>query len=317
MKQSDYLGVWVRQGIRFLILTIMLAACQTQAEEPPSLPEGYAIGFVNFCQASPQFLAGLNYSQPVIDTTQEFATGLLVRDLADDGRLYQHESWDDAGKVGPFVLDWLGNIFVSPAPVINQELNPVEEQNKVFLADTQTAEMREFVSLPWPLPPSGSNPYGVVGLTYDCETDSLYAASVAGSTPQDEVGVIYQLDPKTGEIISQLEDFDALGIGIFKSSQGKRLYLGAGRTPELYSIALDGDGRFVGQPRLEFSLAEQAGGSTDKAYRLQFTQENKMIVKAIEFNYSLQATTRREQDIYTFQYNPEEDAWILEDATSE
>lgn len=302
-----------------LLMGWLLVGCNTPEAVPatPTLPAGYTIGPTNGCQASPQFVAALNFAQPAIDTTQELGVGLLVSDMADASRIYQHETWDDAGKVGPFAIDWLGNIFVAPAPVINQELNPVEEQNKVFRADTQTAVMSLFLDLPWPLPPSGSNPYGVLGLTYDCGTDNLYVASVAGSTPQEEVGIIYQVNATSGEIISQLENQDALGVGAFNSSQGKRLYFGAGRTPEVYSVLLDGNGRFIGQPRLEFSLAAQPGGSDVKAQRIQFTPENLMIVKAIEFNYSLQVTSRIEKTVFTFQYQPEPDTWVLLDTTTE
>jgi hypothetical protein len=299
-----------------LWLLWLLVACAPN-EVAPALPEGYMVGPTDQCHASPQFLGTLNFAQPVIDTTQEFATGVLVRDLAGDGQTYQHETWDDAGKVGPFAIDWLGNIFVAPAPVISQELNPVAEQNKIFKVDTQTGEMTEFLSLPWPLPPGSGNPYGVVGLAYDCDTGSLYAASIAGSTPQDEAGVIYQIDPTSGEILSRLENVDALGIAVFRASQGKRLYYGHGRTPEIYSVLLAGDGRFTGEPRLEFSLAAQPGGGTDIAQRLQFTTDNTLIVKAIEFNYSLQPTSRIQKDVYTFQYQPGEDTWALLGITQE
>ncbi|HUM69836.1 MAG TPA: hypothetical protein PLK31_13440, partial [Chloroflexota bacterium] len=154
-------------------------------------------------------------------------------------------------------------------------------------------------------------------LAYDCDTGSLYAASVAGSTPQDEVGVIYQINPDSGEILSRLENVDALGIGIFRASQGRRLYYGAGRTPEVYSVMLNEDGRFSGEPRLEFSLAAQPGGSTDKAQRIQFAADNTLIVKAIEFNYSLQATSRIQKNVYTFQYQPADDTWTLLHITPE
>lgn len=300
-----------------LALVCLLAACGQKEGAAPSLPEGYMVGPTDQCHATPQFLSTLNFERPVIDTTQEFAVGVLVRDLAGESGQYQHDTWDDAGKVGPFAIDWLGNIFVAPAPVISLELNPVAEQNKIFKVDTRTGEMTEFASLPWPLPPGSGNPFGVVGLAYDCDTGSLYAASVAGSTPQDEVGVIYQINPDNGEILSRLENVDALGVGIFRASQGRRLYYGAGRTPAVYSVGLDGDGRFTGQPRLEFSLAAQPGGSTDKAQRIQFTTDNTMIVKAIEFNYSLQPTSRIQKDVYTFQYQPADDTWVLQSITQE
>lgn len=303
--------------LTLLVFTLFGTACSSKPEATPTLPADYAIGPTNLCQATPQFVGGLGFEEPVVDTTQELGTGLVIADLADSSRIYQHETWDDAGKVGAFAIDWLGTIFVAPAPVISQELNPVEEQNKVFRVNSQTAEMSLFLDLPWPLPPSGSNPYGVLGLTYDCETSSLYVASVAGSTPQDEVGVIYQVNADTGEILSQLENTDALGIGVFNSSQGKRLYYGAGRTPELYSVALDGRGRIIGTPRLEFSLAVQPGGSDVKGQRIQFTTENYMVVKAIEFNYSLQPANRIEKDAYIFLYQIESDTWLFEEITTQ
>ena len=303
----------------FLMLIVMggSVACGSQPEVTPTLPPGYTIGPTNLCQATPQFVGSLGFEQPVIDTTQELAIGLLVTDLADNSRIYQHETWDDAGKVGAFAIDWLGNLFVAPAAVISQELNPVEEQNKVYRADTRTAEMAVFLDLPWPLPPAGSNPYGVLGLAYDCETGSLYVASVAGSTAQEEVGVIYQVNADTGEILSQLDNTDAIGVGVFNSGTGKRLYYGAGRVPEVYSVALDDRGRVTGEPRLEFSLAAQPGGSDVKAQRLQFTVENSLVVKAIEFNYSLQPTNRIEKNVYTFLYQPETDTWLFQEITTQ
>jgi hypothetical protein len=102
---------------------------------------------------------------------------------------------------------------------------------------------------------------------------------------------------------------------VFNSSQGKRLYYGAGRVPEVYSVALDGRGRVIGEPRLEFSLAAQPGGSDVKAQRIQFTAENIMVAKAIEFNYSLQPATRIEKTAFTFLYQPETDTWAFQDIT--
>jgi hypothetical protein len=142
-------------------------------------------------------------------------------------------------------------------------------------------------------------------------------ASVAGSTGQEEVGVIYQVNADTGEILSQLDNTDAIGVGVFNSGTGKRLYYGAGRVPEVYSVALDDRGRVTGEPRLEFSLAAQPGGSDVKAQRLQFTAENSLVVKAIEFNYSLQPTNRIEKKVYTFLYQPETDTWLLQEITSQ
>ncbi|NJN54653.1 MAG: hypothetical protein HC804_07780 [Anaerolineae bacterium] len=114
MKKSGLYLSWPQFLAVCLLLTLVLAACGSE-KTAPALPEGYMVGPTNQCQASPQFLSGLNFEQPVLDTTQEFAVGLLVRDLAGDGageatadHTYQHDTWDDAGKVGPFAIRLVG-----------------------------------------------------------------------------------------------------------------------------------------------------------------------------------------------------------------
>ena len=238
--------------------------------------------------------------------------GLILRDSAGNGRYYQHETWDDAGNVGPFAYDGTGTIYLGPVPLASLQTNPTAEQNWIYQVDSQTAVMSKFRELPWPLPPSGANPFGVTGLTYDCDTNSLYAASIAGSTAQEEVGAIYQIDLETGETISQLDDLDAIGLGIFNGTAGKRLYYGLARSPEVYSIGLDANtGEFYGEPRFEFSLAAQPGGSFDNAHRIQFTEDGRMIVKGIEFSYSLQVASDPQRNIYTFQHEPAADGWTF------
>lgn len=277
---------------------------------PPTLPADYQTGSVTTCLAGPAFTADLGLESPSIDTSQRIAVGLIIREPFENGRYYQHETWDDAGNVGPFAYDFRGDIYLGPVPLTSLETNPTAEQNWIYRVDSQTAVMAQYLELPWPLPPSGANPYGVVGLTYDCDTDSLYAASIAGSTAQEEVGGIYQIDLLTGEIVSQLDDLDAVGLGVYNGAEGKRLYYGLARSPDVYSIGLDAKtGYFYGEPRFEFSLAGLPGGSFDNAHRIQFTEDGLLIVKGIEFSFSLQVASDPQRNIYTFAYQPEADTW--------
>ncbi len=279
---------------------------------PPPLPDDYQTGSVTYCLAGPSFTTELGFKNPAIDTSQVLATGLVIRELDDSSRFYQHETWDDAGHVGPFAYDSAGTIYVGPTPLASLQTNPTAEQNWIYAVDSQTAVMSKYLELPWPGPPNSGNPYGVAGLTYDCDTNSLYATSIAGSTAQEELGGIYQIDLNTDEIVSQFTGHDAIGIGIFNGTEGKRLYFGLARSPEVFSIGLDAaTGHFYGEPRLEFSLAAQPGGSFDNGHRIQFTQNGRMLVKGVEFSFSLQVASDPQRNIYTFQHEPADDSWTF------
>ena len=58
----------------------------------------------------------------------------------------------------------------------------VDEQRVGFSdVDSETAEMRPFVTLPGTA--NERNPFGMLGLFYACDTGTLYAGTVIGSTP--------------------------------------------------------------------------------------------------------------------------------------
>jgi hypothetical protein len=268
------------------------------------------------CQTEPIFLNELGFAGKAIGGTSLTGTiGFVVAEQDDLGnyqQIYQHPSWTAAGYLGPFVRDHLGNTFTAPTPFSSVELNPPEAQNKVYKIDTTSAEMAEFVNLPAALPPSPANPYGVMGLFYDCDTDSLYAASIAGSTAEAVVGRVFRIDAASGEIEDQWSaGMDILGVGVFGGVHGKRLYMGSARDSGVFSIALDEEGNFSGEPRLEFYLAGLEGGGNDKVQRFTFTPEGEMVLKGIDFNYNLSASSKPHCNLYTMTYLPESDSWQL------
>lgn len=272
------------------------------------------MGAADYCKTGPAFASQFGLQLPVaIDLRQQRDRGLSLMEGRQGGKTLHLPEWEQAGYLGPHAIDRKGNIYVAPAPNINLEYNPPEEQNKVYIVGSQTGKMEKYLDLPWVSPPTANNPFGVVGLTYDCETESLYAASIAGSGFKEEVGRIYRIDLKTKAVMDQLEGVDAIGIGVFNHPAGKRLYFGSAREPEVFSIALDKKGNFKGNKRFEFSLAAQKGGSFDKGHRIQFLGEKQMVVKAIEFSYSLIAASNPKRNIYTLNYDPATDKWTLLD----
>jgi len=289
------------------------ADASPQSTPTPALPPN--IGPVTDCVHRPAFVSKLNLGdQLYIGTNLKGYMGLTISARQPDGRMivYQHPTWDDAGNLAAYVLDKDGNIYVAPAPFVSLDLNPPEEQNNIYKVDTHTGEMSLFLKLPWARPPDTTNPYGVMGLTYDCDTNSLYATSIAGSTYDEEVGRIFQIDTATADILSRFDGVDAFGVGVYRGVNGKRLYFGSARNSSIRSLPLAENGNLGEEQRLEFFLQQAPGGKDERAKKIKFPKKDEMLVKGIEFNYTLRAASDFVEHDYTYRYDPATDTWKFE-----
>lgn len=248
-----------------------------------------AIRPVTGCQGVPAFTRQYGFTGGVIiDTTQPDVTGLVLRDPDQPGRGFQLPSWKDAGNLGPFAVDQAGNIYVGPVPKINTLANPPDANHTIWRVDSATGAMQPSLDLPPAAPTSERNPFGVLGLAYDCDTHSLYAASVAGSGPTSEVGRLFQIDLRTGQIVSQAEGIDAMGLVVAHTPEGPRLLYGAARTATIGSIALDASGGFVPDTtRPELDLTLLGGTPTERARRLVISDDGTLTATVIPFAFSL------------------------------
>jgi hypothetical protein len=300
-----------------LLALVWLAACAPATPSPvavePTAPPARTLSGADLCRRGPRFTAAMGFSQQAsIGTAIQGVKGLAIVDPAGDngqGSLYQHPTWDDAGYLGAWTYDRRGNVYVAPAPLVSLIENPPEQQNKIYKVDSDSQVMAEWADLPAALPPSGANPYGVVGLAYDCDTELLYAASLAGSTAGQEVGRIFSVDLATGQVLNTLEGIDAMGVGVFNGAQGHRLYYGLTRRPEVWSIALDEQGRFVGEPRFELSLADLPTEGRQTVRRMRFGSGADATFYLVNFNYTLQVAGERQETILKFAYDPFSDTW--------
>lgn len=269
-----------------------------------------AIGATVGCQPIPPFVRGLGFGNGVaLSTSDRFTQGLI---LVEGERKYQHPSWKSAGSLAPIQRDAKGNVFAAPAPWIDTLENKPDEQNKIYRADAQTQEMKLFVELPKIKSPTAENPFGVLGLTFDCDTQSLYAATVSGSTRRETNGGIYQIDVETGKIMSKKAGVDAIGLGVFNSAKGKRLYYGLARGSEIWSVDLNDDGSFTNDSRREFSFENLGARGDDKARRIGFAQNAggfEMVVSGIEFGFNLIAPSEKQETAYRYRYDLAKDNW--------
>jgi hypothetical protein len=279
------------------------------------------VGSVDGCRIQPPFTQRLGFGRStLLSTAERTVKGLILIEPAPAGqapRTYQHPSWTVGGYLGPNAFDAKGNLYVAPSPRVSLSDNPPEKQNTIYKVDGETGEMTAFITLPPAAPITLRNPYGVMGLTYDCETNSLYASSVAGSTRSDMVGRIYKIDMNTGQVASQLDNLDAIGVGVFNTPQGKRLYMGSARTQDVLSVPLTPQGDFAGTPQVEFSLEGLGPDGSDKARKISFDKANQMLVNGTKFNYNLAPPPAQQRPTtYRFGYNPAGDGWSFLDASA-
>jgi hypothetical protein len=317
-------GIWLlsRSATPSALPSVTAQAFTAIAPTPTFQKFAGQIGGVTSCRQQSKFSAQLGFGRnTVLSTAERTVKGLIIvepsRDQNTPPRTYQHPSWTMGGYLGPSAIDRDGNIYVAPAPRVNLIDNPPERANIIYKVDTNTGVMSEFINLPFAQSPSLNNPYGILGMAYDCDTNSLYASSVAGSTREAEVGRLFHIDLNTGKIVDQRDDNDLMGVGVFNGSQGKRLYFGRTRTQDVQSIELDAQGRFQGEFRDEFSLADLGPDGNDKARKISFDRVNDMVINGTKFNYNLAPPVAQILPAaYRFRYDSAGDRWTFVETTT-
>jgi hypothetical protein len=270
---------------------------------------------VTDCRGFPAFTPEYGFRGGVIiNTSLPERMGLVLLDPAQEGKGFQHPSWVKAGNLGPFTADKDGNIYVGPVPRVSLADNPPAGANTIWRVDTQSAEMTPFVELPAAAEPNERNPFGILGMAFDCDTSSIYVSSVAGSGPASEVGRLFQIDSATKQVVSQAEGIDALGIVVANTPEGKRLYYGAARESLIYSIALDERGAFVSEPRLEIDLGDLGGDVNEKARRISLDGDT-LKITVVPFTFTLAARSDDLQRHLVARYDTVKQAWVSAGAT--
>ncbi|VAW40168.1 hypothetical protein MNBD_GAMMA01-2130 [hydrothermal vent metagenome] len=302
-----------------LILSAVVAVAyhliwnQSQPNSIQSLPTNFKLGIVNKCRKIPEFISKLNMQQPALDSKQQgHAGGLLIRDIRNQQHVWQHSSWQQSGFIGGYDRDKYGNIYVAPLPYVSLHKNPPAQQNQIYIIDNKTAQMSLFMQMPSAAIPNNKNPFGTMGVFYDCDTNSLYVSSIAGSLPKQEKGVIYQIDLDTKQVVSQFNNTDAVGIGVFNSINSKKLYFGSARNSHVYSTILDENGHFIGGKKYELSLSNISNGNSTVVKKIiinKVANKFNMILKEIEFGFRLVAENNPNRKKYHFQYSLSQDKW--------
>ncbi len=278
----------------------------------------YAFGGAARCATNPAFVRtfGFDPQLAALSTSERHVRGLALveigprGDVSQKGRIFSHPSWSVGGHLGPISRSADGTVYVAPVPVISVYFNESSRQNDLYRVDPVTGVMTRALSLPAAQPPDETNPYGILGLALDCDTNSLYVSSVMGSTRDREVGRIFRIDLAKNSVADTFDNVDVMGIGVFNGANGKRLYVGRARNSKIESIALDDAGNFKGGLRPELSLEGMGPRGDDRARRISFSIDNVMQVQGIEFGFNLIAPTEKQETQYRFRYENAADRWV-------
>jgi hypothetical protein len=292
-----------------IIISVLLFSCKEDDVEFSA----------NNCKKNPQFIASMGFSpaKSYLSTSEERIMGLVLIESEIPGnpnarktKVSQHPSWKRGGWLAPILIDDKGGIFTAPAPFINILDNPIANNNTIYKVDNATGEMNEFLKLPFADSINTDNPFGIIGMAYLCETHTLYVSTVAGSKRYEEKGHIYAVNSATGKIIDQINNTDAMGMGITYATGKRQLYFGTGRNSEIKSIALSSSGKFSGSPQFALSIEGLGPRGDDKVRKIRTDQFGNLIIHGMEFNFNLIAPREKQETIYQFSYNDEEKKWI-------
>ncbi len=300
-------------GLALLVLVLIVGTRRPSAE--PEYVSPFPLGSVQHCMSDPSFLHLIGFLPgSVLDTRAKYVKGVALHELDQDGhivRSYTDPSWSSAGYLGSLQRDESGNVYLIPAPFISTLDNPPQKANVIYRIDSETGKMSPLVDLPMSAPATPQNIYGLMDITYDCDTHSLYASSIYGSTYDTVSGSIFQVDPKTGAVKSILGGVDAIGLGVFNTLHGKRLYFGLARSPEIYSVGLDENGGLTHDVRPELSLEGLGLKSDERARLIIFQEQSQLAVKTVQFDFNLVAPTETEQTVLNYVYDSQQDKWQL------
>jgi hypothetical protein len=265
------------------------------------------------CKTLPSFVRGLGFDprKSAFSTSEKQVMGLVLKEFTDTGsRIYQHPGWKQAGWLSALRLDKFGNIFTAPAPFISVLDNPVQKQNILYRVGGNDQLMTAFIDLPV-ADSNNRNPFGIMGIAYNCKDNLLYVSSVAGSDIQTERGCLYVVDAATKKIIDRHEGKDFFGLEICVIDGKPVLLAGSTRTSQVFSFALDSKGKLAGDPQPIIDLGNAGPRGDDKARKITWNDDGSLAVSGLQFSYNLIASTERPETIYYFYYEPQQQKWLL------
>jgi hypothetical protein len=272
------------------------------------------------CKGTPQYLVnkGFDMSKTYFSTIEKHVMGIVAiysekpnDPTAEILGTYQHESWKSAGYLGPMITDKYGNTFVIPIPNVTNKHNPPEKQNTVYKIDRLTGVMKPYMNLPVEHLPSSFNPFGLVNIIYDCESEHLLVNTISGSKEDSEYGKLFKINLKDSTYQTLLTGIDTWGLGIQHVGQRKFLYFGKLKNSELHFVEVDVRCNIIAKTQPLFTIAGLGKRGDDKIKKIKFADSKTMILTSVPFYYNLSSPSEDQSSEINFIFNEQARKWQL------
>ncbi len=280
------------------------------------------------CQKEPDFIKTLGFNPlwTALSTSEKKLIGISLIEFEQlDGQkspipsnpkksIYQADSWKTVGYLSTIAFDINGNAYTIPTPLISMLYNPLEKLNTIYQLNAYTGVLNEWLTLPYSLKITSNNPFGLLGVAYDCTANLLMASSVSGSDRNNQKGVVYLIDVNTKKIIDTLNKKDVIALTVaYDENMQKRLYFGSARNGEIHSMPINKQRKLIkSKSRKELSIEGFGPRGDDKARKIKMI-DRALIVNGVAFNYNLQASSEKPETVYTFKWNQSNKKWELVD----
>ena len=264
------------------------------------------------CAALPRFVRHLRFVGGMyLSTNLKNKDGLFLMGRLPNGQLasWRDPSWAETGPVAAYARDKRGTIYLAATPFVQAAKDAAWRYRTVWKIDSDSGKLTPWLTLPVAGKPHSGNPYGILGMAYDCTTDSLYVTSVMGSDYDHKKGIVYRLDTRTNAVEKILTGMDAMGVLALADVGGKHLLLGSARSSAVLWVPLNRQGQVAGKPSLLFRLQQAPGGRDDRARRFLLNRKGELKIKAMDFDYTLRTASEAEERWYHYRYQPATGHW--------
>ncbi|HKK89166.1 MAG TPA: hypothetical protein VJ917_09970 [Saprospiraceae bacterium] len=271
------------------------------------------------CAGVPKFLEarGFEPGQAALSTSERRQMGLVLLSVGSkegenaSSKSYAHPSWDDQGYLSSITRDRQGHIYVAPKPNVNMLHTPRENLNTIFRVHAQNETMAPFQKLPGEVQISNENPYGILGLHYDCLTDHLLVSTVNGSTQQEEDGKVYAINTNTREVMPLVNHLDILGLAVVPIDGGQfQLLLASARESLVFALPVDIELRVIGPAQPVISLEGLGPRGDDRGRKMEYVN-NQLIIYGTPFYFNLSAPTIPPETQYIFSRDESSGKWVF------
>jgi len=257
------------------------------------------------CAKLPSFLYKYNITKPIIDLSQLQYKGVAFIDARTNKVLY-NKLWGRYDALGTYAIDNRGNIYLTPNPFISITPATFNLQKGIYRLDN-SGELTRWMVLN-EVTPNARNPYGLISIVFDCDNKSLYVSSIDKSDYKSAKGRIYHIEPNRKKILDKIEGFDALTLAIIKTTNGKFLLAGSARDSGVYGAQFKNN-----RVQNNFFKLFELPNPELRVRKIRIIGENKLLLEAIKFNYSLIAqTAKKQREAYIATYNPQTNQWSVQ-----